>query len=255
MNKQALVIRIKAALTHLGICILVAAACALLVFKFWFPAPYATISGGTSLFWLVISVDVVLGPVLTFVAFNREKTKAHLNRDLATIAVIQLAALLYGLHSVYLARPIGLVFEVDRFRAVVHADVKHDELSQAPPEFRVLSLTGPRLMGVREPANLEEKNKALELSLNGFERSMRPSFWVNYEESAKAALARARPAAVLLQRYPDRSAEIKGVIERTGRTQADFRFLPVVGRADNWVVLMDAKTGNPEGFVEADGFF
>ena len=59
------------------------------------------------------------------------------------IGALQIAALVYGLHTVYIARPVAMVFEVERFRLVTANDVPVEELPKAPPEFRELSLTGP----------------------------------------------------------------------------------------------------------------
>ena len=50
---------------------------ALLVFAVWYPYPYREISGGRDLFLLVVAVDVVLGPLITFAVFNRAKPRAR----------------------------------------------------------------------------------------------------------------------------------------------------------------------------------
>lgn len=38
---------------------------ATLVFAVWYPYPYREISGGRSLFEMVVAIDVVMGPLLT----------------------------------------------------------------------------------------------------------------------------------------------------------------------------------------------
>ena len=136
--------RLKAAGIHLGISALIAGMAAALVFGLWYPWPYRSASGGQALFLLIMSVDLVLGPALTFVVFNRSKTKSHLVRDLAVIATLQLAGLAYGLYTVYLARPVAVVFEVDRFRVVSAVEVRHEELPQALPAL----LQRQELLGV-----------------------------------------------------------------------------------------------------------
>ena len=116
--------RFAAAGIHLAISALIALAAAALVFGLWFPGLYRLMSGGQSLFVLVVSVDVVLGPLLTLAVFDRtRKSIRHLRMDLLVIALLQTAALGYGLHTVMAVRPVALVFEVDRFRVVTAADV------------------------------------------------------------------------------------------------------------------------------------
>ena len=136
--------RAYAAGLHLLISAAVAGLAAVLVFFVWYPGAFRHMAGGRDLFLLVTAVDVVIGPVLTFAVFNRAKGKRHLSRDLAVIALLQIAALVYGLHTVYIARPVAMVFEVERFRLVSANDVLVEELPKALPEFRELSLTGPQ---------------------------------------------------------------------------------------------------------------
>ena len=247
--------RLKAAGIHLGISVLIAGIMAALVFGLWYPWPYRSAAGGQALFLLVMAVDLVLGPTLTFVVFNRSKTKAHLVRDLAVIATLQLSGLGYGLYTVYLARPVAIVFEVDRFRVVSYADVQIKELPQALPALRTLSITGPKILGARKPRTSEERLKALDMALQGADISVRPSFWQPYSDSAKDALERARPLSVLFKQYPKHIQEINDAVLKTGRGADKLKFLPLSARNTNWSVLIDAGTGMIVGFVPYDGFF
>ena len=141
--------RARAAGLHMLISLAVAGMAAALVFGLWYPGPYRLLSGGRELFLLVTTVDVILGPLLTFVIFDLRKGWPHIRRDLAIIGCIQLAALLYGLHTVYVARPVAMVFEVDRFRVVTANDVHEPDLPKARPEYQAMPLTGPWLLGTR----------------------------------------------------------------------------------------------------------
>ena len=97
LNRLDLGRRSRAAGWHLLISAAVAALAAALVFGLWYPGAYRHLSGGRGLFILVVTVDVILGPLLTFAVFNLKKGWPHLRRDLAIIGVIQLAGLAYGL--------------------------------------------------------------------------------------------------------------------------------------------------------------
>ena len=132
-------------------------------------------AGGRDLFLLVTSVDVVLGPLLTFAVFNLAKGWKHLRRDLAVIGVIQMAALVYGLHTVYIVRPVALVFEVDRFRLVTATDVHEPELPKALPAYRSLPLTGP--VAARHPGAASRAHEHTDADLHGAagHRSRRPA--------------------------------------------------------------------------------
>lgn len=246
-------IRIKAGVTHLALSTGVAAFVALLVFKFWYPGEYRFLSGGQELFGLVVVIDVVIGPLLTLAAFNPTKGIWQLRFDLAVIGFLQCAALAYGLHAVYVARPVVTVFEVDRFRVLTTGQIDQQDLKNAPAEFSELSLVGPRILGTRKPRAGVESNQALWKAVGGVDIAQRPSFWQSYLISRPEALARSRPVDLLLMKYPPRAGEIKMLIRESGVSEAAARFLPVVARG-NWIAILDPQ-GNVVGFFPVDGFF
>ena len=248
--------RLKAAGIHLSVSVVVASLAAALVFGLWYPWPYRIISGGQSLFLLLLSVDLTLGPLLSFVVFDRSKSKSHLVRDLSVIAALQLTGLVYGLYTVFQVRPVAIVFEVDRFRVITNVDVLHEELPEALPELRILSLTGPKILGARDSKNSDEKLRAIELSLKGFDTGTRPSYWLPYSgDLTKTALTRARALSALYKRYPDQAQDIDLEVGKAGRPADELKFLPLMARNADWSVLLDAKTGEIIGFVPYDGFF
>jgi len=245
--------RLRAAGIHLLISVLVAALAAALVFGLWYPGAYGLLSGGRNLFLLLIAVDILLGPLLTFVVFDLRKGWPHLRRDLAVIGTLQVVALAYGLHTVYVARPIATVFEVDRFRVITAGDVYMPELAKARPEYRNLPMSGPWLIGTRATLKGEEHTDALLKALEGVDIGQRPPFWQPYAESMKEAVAKSRPIDVLLKRYPLRASEFRARLSEMNADVATARFLPLVARGD-WAVVLDAS-GEIRGYLQADAFF
>lgn len=248
--------RLRAGGIHLLLSLAVAVAVAVLVFGLWFPGAYRELAGGTHLLLLIMAVDVAMGPLLTFAVFDRRKGRTHLRRDLATIAVLQLAALLYGLHTVYIARPVALVFEQDRFRVISAADVVQKELPLALPGLRHLPLNGPQLIAVRKSNPGEERNQALATAvMDGVDTSQRPSFWIPYgPDERRAALQAARPVQVLLEQYPAERRSIRSALGDMGIThETTAWFLPVRARTDAVAVLY--RDGMVAGFLMFDGYF
>lgn len=249
--------RFSAAGIHLGISLVLAALAAALVFSVWYPYPYRDISGGRSLFFLVVSVDVIMGPLLTLVIFNRSKPISELRRDLAIIGLLQLAALGYGLWTVAIARPVHLVFEIDRFRVVHAIDVEPELLSRAPAEWQQLPLTGPTLLSVRDFKNANEDMDITMAALEGSQIGARPDMWQSYEQGRPQVLAHARPLEDLKKRFPDRLAEIEAVLKSApskGQPAASVGYVPLVGRNTFWTVLLDTHTAEVIGFVSIDSF-
>ena len=256
---------LRAAALHLGGSLLVAALAGALVFGLWYPYPYRELAGGRELFLLIVAVDVVCGPLLTLVIFNPAKPRAELARDLALVAAIQLLALGYGVHTLSYARPVALVYEIDRFRVVSFADVDADadEAEQIPDWAQPWRFSRPRTVGIRSSSTGAEKLDSINLSLAGIEPSQRPSWWQDYALSRPQVLERARPLPELRAKHPEQSALLDAAVaqalhnnqpDETTDAQA-LRWLPLVSRrATDWVVLLDPATARVRGYVHLDGF-
>jgi hypothetical protein len=255
-HKSAIAWREKfiAAGIHFSLSIAVAALTALLVFGLWYPYPYREISGGRELFLLVVTVDVILGPLLTFVIFSRRKPRAELLRDLAVIAMIQLAALGYGTWTVFVARPVHLVFEIDRFRVVHAVDVDEKLMDKAPPGVEILPLRGPTLLAVRPFKDEKEGFDATVAALGGADIGARPDLWQSYDQSRADVLRAAKPVSQLKTRFAKQAAEIDAALHKAGRKPEATAYLPMVGRSLAWTAFVDASTAEVVGFLPLDSF-
>ncbi|HSW08633.1 TfpX/TfpZ family type IV pilin accessory protein [Aquabacterium sp.] len=244
--------RTRAALIHFSGSAAVAALAAALVFLLWFPNPYEAMAGGLGLFVLIISVDIVMGPLITFAVFNRRKPVTELRRDLAIVVLMQLAALAYGLHTMYLARPVALALEEDRFRVVPAVDVVHEELPLAPAPLQSLSLTGPRLLRTTMPTDPAAKFEALKRAITGNDLGTRPKYWQPWDDIARQEVrTNAKPLAQVPEQGPQyhSQAVLAAAVAKTGAPAAQVRFLPLLSRYVAGVVLVDAQTGNVLGFA------
>ncbi|MFP8781135.1 TfpX/TfpZ family type IV pilin accessory protein [Hydrogenophaga sp. RWCD_12] len=244
----------KAASVHLLGSIALAVIAAAIVFGLWYPYPYRELSGGRELFMLVIAVDVVCGPLLTFVLFNPAKPRQELWIDLSLVVVVQLLALSYGVWTTWQARPLYLALEVDRFKVVMSADIDHEALKLLPTDLRPFAFGGVRTVALRSPNSVHEKNKVLfESIVGGRDYAERPEFYVPYEGgAAKASLIRARPLEPFLQKFPDQRESVEKLASVNKIALSDLTLLPVVGRQD-WVALLD-RNGGIQGFAKGDGF-
>jgi len=244
--------RARAALFHLLGSALIAALAAALVFFLWYPPPYDRLAGGVGLFVLIISVDVVMGPLITFAVFNRRKPMAELRRDLAIVVLLQLGALGYGLNTMFVARPVVLALEGAKFRVVPAVDVLTEELDKAPRELSAMSLTGPRLVRTA-PISDKDRLDALEKAMAGSDVGSRPSYWRVWDDTGRSeAKAVAKPLRKLKEGYPDRAPEIDAAVSDTGLKPDAIAYIPVLSRFANAVVLIDARSGDPVGFAPLD---
>ena len=255
MNDLGLKRRMRAAGIHFAISVAIAALASLLVFMVWYPSPYSAIAGGLSLFVLLVSVDVALGPLLTAVAASPGKPRAELARDLFFIALVQLAAFGYGMFTIAMARPVHLVFEIDRFKVVSAADIEPESLAKAPAALRSLPWTGPTVIAALKPTDPDELMRSVELGLAGIDLAVQPARWVEYASVTDAAWRAARPVAALARRYPQAAAPLARIAADAGQPQGELRFMPLVSRQTSWVSVIAMPGARVVGYLPLDGFF
>lgn len=244
----------KLTLIHLGINLLIALLIAGVVFFLWYPKPYLDLMGGLKLFGMIIAVDLVCGPVLTMVLANPAKPKKEMITDFSLIIAIQLAALLYGIYAIAMARPIYVAFEVDRFTVVSAAEIDKAKLPEALPEFRQMPWLGVRRIALRDAKDGNEKLKSLEMSLQGVEPSARPDWWIEETEKSRERIRKKmKPLADLQKKYPD-NPELASAIQKSGLPDNKLFYLPFTSQKNkNWAVLMDGNT-EFKAFVPLDAF-
>ena len=253
-NYERLIAASRAAAVHLLSSFFVAFLASILVFYFWYPFPYRELSGGRQLFLLIVFVDVVCGPLLTLVLFSPSKSRVELCCDLGFIVLIQLCSLSYGLYTVWEARPLFLVLDKDRFTVVVTSDIDKGSLGALQPSLKPGFFSKPVLVGLRNPVNLDEKNKVLLASISGGkDYAERPEFYLPYEGSdALRSLMAAKPLAAFLKRQPDQQLAAEKLAAEKKADLAQWVYLPVRGRQD-WIAMLNNQ-GEIQGFLKGDGF-
>lgn len=241
---------------HLLISLTIASLMAALVFLVWYKYPYTHILGGLELFFLVCSVDVVCGPLMTLILASPKKTKRATVLDFSVIAVIQIAALLYGMHTVYVARPVYYAFDGDRFTTVTAAELSElatpEDMAQAPQELQSLPKFGAK------PIALYWEKHQFDPTKIHIPMVARPQHWRVYnanEETAKIRNAM-KPVADLytLPANKNKKAVIDQAVQQTKLAAHQVYFLPFTcDRNLDWSALLNDQ-GEIIGYVDADGF-
>lgn len=224
-----------------------------LVVSRWYPVSYRQLSGGWSLLVIVLSVDLCLGPLLTWAVFDVRKSRMSLWRDLSAVGLLQVAALFYGLSVVAESRPVALVFSVDRFILVAAGDLRMQELPFSPPDVRHVSWQGPVLFATRE-SQADEVLDSVSLAFQGYDLAQRPSYWQPYEQHKIKAWARARPIAELWSRHGmNREAFCNQFKYVECKAAAASRYLPLEAKAGDGAILLNTG-GSVLGVVSLVGF-
>lgn len=236
--------RLRAGLIHLSLSALVALIAICVVFLLWYPQPLQRAVGVTEIFFIVLGVDVVIGPLLTAVVYKQGKKS--LRFDLATIAVLQLAAFAYGMWTVAEGRPAWLVFSADRFDLVQAYEIDQRKLAEAKPEYRTVSWSGPRWISAHRPDSAEQRQTVLfEAMIAGVDIPQRPELYQPLEVEAAAMRQRAHPLDELVS-YNTQS-EVDAVLARWPEANA---YLPMMARVRPMTVLIEKSSARVIAVVD-----
>lgn len=245
--------RWRAAAVHLGISATIGTAVLALLLLMWFPGAYFEIMGGSQLILLMLGVDVVLGPLLTLIVFNPKKKS--LPFDLAVIALLQLGALGYGLHTMALARPVFALFAVDRFDVASAAEIEPAQLALGrEPQFRRLPWTGPLLAAAQLPTDPNERSTLAFAAMSGVDLKNLPKYFVPYRALQAQARDKSKPLAALRKLAADNGPAIDAFLADHGRAADTVRWLPMRGKRGDAAVMMDAGSGAVLGIVRAQAW-
>lgn len=238
------VTRWKASGLHLIISAAIAAGALALMLLVWYPHPLFKAAGGDDLLLLLVGVDVVIGPLITLIIFKAGKK--GLKFDLFAIGTLQLAALLYGVSIVYLARPAYIVFVKDRFEVVTAAELQPQNVAEAKlARFRDVPVGGPEWVYGKFPEDPRERSELVRLTMSGYDLQHFPRYYRPYEEHAADILSRAQTVERTRATEPKAGAVVDAWLKETGTPADAVRYVDL--RAPRyWVgVLVDAKTGRP----------
>jgi hypothetical protein len=235
--------RWQAAGTHLLISVVIAIAALFVLLRVWYPPPLFKAEGGNELLFILVAVDVVIGPLITLIVFK--SGKPGLRFDLSVIALLQAAALAYGCYTMFVARPVFITFIVDRFEIVRANDIDPAELALAPnPAFRSVSLTGPQIIAVEMPRDINAlKELIAEAQKGGKVAQHLPKFYVPYSAKREQIAELSQTVDSALKRGGDLAAAANKFLAESGRKASELRYLPLQTRRGLGVVFLEANTG------------
>lgn len=214
--------RFGAFLIHMGISLLIFALLAYLVIYVWYPDFFFASDGGWQGMRIIIFVDLVLGPTLTLVVFNRQKPATELRRDLTLIGTVQALCLLAGTYIVYSERPLALVYADGQFFSMSADDYAAAGFSA--PDLEHLPGPYPKRAVVNVPEDPIEQSKLRRESLEQG-RPLR-TLSSRYEPYAYPLLNADREALspAWLTAHESKTGDLSAWLARYGGNMGDYDF-------------------------------
>lgn len=233
--------RFKAALTHLVISTVLASIVICLILFGWYPQPYFWALGGPLLLALIVGVDIVLGPLMTMILFNPAKSRRALTLDLTLIGIVQLGALMYGIHSGYVGRMVYGVFSDTSFYLVEASEVAPALLQKALPEFRELPFAGHRIVGTVIPDTDQAKSDVAFFKAIGVGPQHMPEYYVPLQQNREQIKNAALSQDALQKRHAPLVEDIRRLLEAHQLTWNDVAVVPFDVDTDTYTAVVNLK--------------
>jgi hypothetical protein len=239
--------RLFAFLIHLLLSGIIAAIAVTLVFFVWYPAPLHDAVGVTQIFLMLLAVDVVIGPMLTFVVYK--PGKPSLKFDLTVIALLQLSALSYGINTVFQGRPAFIVFSKDRFEIARASDIDPDSAKKALQSSNQAAIAGwtkPRwVAAVASPDPKRNQEILFSAVQGGPDWPLLPELFVPLAHVKEQILKKAKPLQelrMLRGKNTSLNVETQDFSSLQDWQDRSVKWLPLRGKVKDMVVLVDANS-------------
>lgn len=203
------------------------------VFRLWYPTPLDKAMGVTQVFWVILAIDLILGPLLTFVIFNPKKKE--LKWDLLFIVLIQVLAYLYGLHAVAQGRPVWQVFVVDDIELVRAVDLQSDVNIKNDHEYKAKLFSSPRWIAAVYSSNLDIARQQKQDEMFGKSLASRPETYQPLEVRVEKIKAKIRNVDDLFKFNAKK--DVEQILSDYKNTKI-IGFLPVKGLESDMTVLI-----------------
>ncbi len=231
--------RYKAGGIHFAICAAVAVLLYALLHSIFYPAPLLRAVGGLEIFLIILACDVIIGPLLTTIVYR--VGKSSLRFDLTVIALLQIAALGYGLHTLWTGRPVYLAALGHRVDLIQASDIQDKNLEDAKA---VLPRFGPRWVGVNPPKDRQERDKVMWQAIaGGGDYGHLPKYHAPIESMHVEMLSRAESIENLKKFNEGREAQIDEWFAAQKIDPAKAKFQGLKAPRHDMAVVLDATTG------------
>ena len=190
--------RFKFFIGHLSISLFIALLAIIFVFFVWYPWPLATAVGVTYIFLMLITIDVILGPLLGLLVY-KEKKKS-LKMDLGTIIVVQVIAFSFGFYSIAQGRPAWIVFNQNSFELIRVNEIYTEHPESIADKFKKNSWWGPEYVSAQPSTDKNlRSNDIFAEAIGGISLAQRPERFVELDTQSEKIISTAKPLDQLKQ--------------------------------------------------------
>jgi hypothetical protein len=217
------------------------------LFLGWYRWPGWYLADASKVIQVMVLVDVVVGPLLTFVIASEKKPRRELKRDVGVIVAIQLIALSYGSLQLWNGRPLYYAFSESLLQTIQAYDIPSSQAdigrtknpSLAPHWYSTV-----RWISAPLPADPQERERILAAVKSGGDDVISmPLYYRSWEAglpALKLQLKRVDEVGYLfMQKDRDR---LKATMQAAGLRTDEANSIALSGRAHPLLAVFDVNT-------------
>jgi hypothetical protein len=209
----------------------------------WYRWPGWYLADVKTVVFVMIGVDVVLGPTLTFIIANNNKPRRELKRDIGIIVAVQLCALIYGTTQLWNGRPLYYAYSEGVLQLVQAYDIDDAEAVRGRREnaqFAPHWYSLPRWIWAPLPQDKEESQKIVVGVLSGGDDVVAmPRYFKNWEQGLPELRGQLKKVDNVAYFAPSEKKRLKGLIQAAGLSIDQLNAMPLTGRSHPLLAIVD----------------
>jgi hypothetical protein len=212
----------------------------------WYRWPGWYLADAIYLITVMISVDVVIGPLCTFIIATKKKPRRVLFRDIAIIVAVQICALIYGSTLLWNGRPLYYAYSEGVLQLVQSYDINAHEAelgSRQNPELAPHWYSLPRWIWAPLPQDPELRRKIVTGTTVGQDDVISmPMYFQTWEKglsSLREQLKKVDDVAYFSRKEKDK---LKQRMRARGFNSDELNAMPFSGRGHPLLAVFDSKS-------------
>jgi hypothetical protein len=209
----------------------------------WYRWPGWHLTDVASVVMVMVGVDIVLGPLLTFVIARSSKPRRELTRDIAVIVAVQLCALVYGTVSLWNGRPLYYAYSEKLLQLVQAYDIDANEWAlglQQNPALAPHWYSRPRWIWAPLPQDAQESARIVTSVLTGGDDVISmPRYFKPWEQGLPALRARLKKVDDVAYFAPSEKRRLKERMHAAGLATDQPNAMPLTGRGHPLLAVFD----------------
>jgi hypothetical protein len=222
----------------------------------WYRWPGWYLAEATPVVAVLVGVDLVIGPLLTFVIASNRKSRRELTRDIGIIVAVQVLALIYGTTSLWNGRPLYYAYSETVLQLVQAYEINASEAELGRKQNAVLAphwYSLPRWIWAPLPSDPEEAQKLITAVLSGSDDVISmPRYFKRWDEGLPTLRERLKKVDDVPYFSPGDKKKLKERLQAAGLSTDQLNTMTFTGKGSPLLAVFDLANLEIIGIFKAN---